>query len=52
MNKNANNSLLTAAERVRKTALNTSLRFGITDSKGFDNSSLALYEEIKRRGLG
>ena len=46
--------MLTPAEKVRKTALNTSLRFGITatDQKGYDNSSKALYEEIKKRGLG
>ena len=44
-------SNLTPAERVKKTALNTLVRFDI-DSMGFDNSSLNMYEEIKRKGVG
>ena len=44
-------SNLTAAERVKKTALNTLVRFDI-DSMGFDNSSLNMYEELKRKGVG
>ena len=38
-------------ERVKKTALNTKVRFDI-DNMGYDNSSLAMYEELKRKGLG
>lgn len=41
---------MTAVEKVKKTALNTLVRFDI-DSMGFDNSSLAMYEELKRKGL-
>lgn len=44
-------SNLTPAERVKKTALNTLVRFDI-DQMGFDNSSLSMYEEIKRKGVG
>ena len=44
-------SHLTAVEKVRKTALNTLVRFDI-DSMGFDNSSLNMYEELKRKGVG
>jgi hypothetical protein len=36
---------------VKKTALNTLVRFDITDSNGYDNSSLEIYEEMKRKGV-
>ena len=42
---------MTAAEKVKKTALNTLVRFDI-DHMGFDNSSINMYEEIKRKGVG
>ena len=42
---------MTAVEKVKKTALNTLVRFDI-DSMGFDNSSLNMYEEMKRKGVG
>jgi hypothetical protein len=42
---------LTPAERMQKTALNTGIRFDITDSKGFDNSSLSMLDELKSKGL-
>lgn len=42
---------LPQAERVKKTALNTLVRFDI-DSMGYDNSSLNMYEELKRKGVG
>jgi hypothetical protein len=42
---------LTAVEKVKKTALNTLVRFDI-DAMGFDNSSLNMYEELKRKGVG
>ena len=42
---------LSITERVKKTALNTLVRFDI-DSMGFDNSSLNMYEELKRKGVG
>jgi hypothetical protein len=44
-------SNLTAVEKVKKTALNTLVRFDI-DSMGFDNSSINMYEELKRKGVG
>jgi hypothetical protein len=44
-------SNLSAAEKVKKTALNTMVRFDI-DSMGFDNSSLNMYEELKKKGVG
>ena len=40
------------ADKVKKTALNTLVRFDITDNNGYDNSSLAIYEEMKRKGVG
>lgn len=42
---------MTPAERVKKTALNTLVRFDI-DSMGFDNASLNMYEELRRKGVG
>lgn len=42
---------MTPVEKVKKTALNTLVRFDI-DSMGFDNSSLNMYEELKRKGVG
>ncbi len=42
---------MTAVEKVKKTALNTLVRFDI-DAMGFDNSSLNMYEELKRKGVG
>ena len=41
---------LLASEKVKKTALNTLIRFNIND-KGFDTTSNALYDELKRKGL-
>ena len=41
----------TAVERVKKTALNTLVRFDI-DAMGFDNSSLSMYEELRKKGVG
>lgn len=39
------------AEKVKKTALNTLVRFDI-DSKGYETTSNAMYDEIRRKGLG
>jgi hypothetical protein len=47
----ADDSKLLPAERVKKTALNTLVRFDI-DAKGFDTSANAMYDEIRRKGLG
>ncbi len=30
----------------------SSIRFNITDSKGFDNSSISMLDELKNKGLG
>ncbi len=42
---------LPAVDKVKKTALNTLVRFDI-DSMGYDNSSLNMYEEMKKKGVG
>ena len=39
------------AEKIRKTALNTGIRFNIVDGAGFDNSSLNLFNEVQKQGL-
>mmetsp|Transcript_41934 Transcript_41934/g.30196 ORF Transcript_41934/g.30196 Transcript_41934/m.30196 type:complete len:87 (+) Transcript_41934:1324-1584(+) len=39
------------AERIRKTVLNTGIRFDITDKLGFDNASLSMYQDVQSRGL-
>ena len=39
------------SERVKKTALNTLVRFDI-DAKGYETTSNAMYDEIRRKGLG
>ncbi|CDW72357.1 uncharacterized protein c19orf29 [Stylonychia lemnae] len=43
--------LLLPSERVKKTALNTLVRFDI-DAKGYETTSNAMYDEIRRKGLG
>ena len=37
---------LSLAEKIKKTALNTGIRFNIVDKAGFDNSSLTMLAEI------
>lgn len=41
----------TLAEKIKKTALNTGIRFNIVDSHGFDNSSVQMISEIQKQGL-
>jgi hypothetical protein len=38
-------------EKIKKTALNTGIRFNIVDPLGFDNSSIAMLHEIQKEGL-
>jgi 5'(3')-deoxyribonucleotidase len=35
--------ILSFAEKIKKTAINTGIRFNIVDNLGFDNSSLAMF---------
>jgi hypothetical protein len=43
---------LTPAERVQKTALNTGIRFDLTDPMKVDTSAQAFIDEIRKRGTG
>ena len=43
--------VLSLAEKIKKTALNTGIRFNIVDSDGFDNSSIAMFQEAQKQGL-
>ena len=38
-------------EQVEKTQLNTKIRFNIVDQMGFDNASLAMYQDAQKQGL-
>ena len=42
---------LSRAEEVEKTQLNTKIRFNIIDHLGFDNASLAMYQDAQKQGL-
>jgi len=42
---------LTLAEKIKKTALNTGIRFNIVDNMGFDNASLQMFQEAQKQGL-
>jgi hypothetical protein len=39
-------------EKIKKTALNTGIRFNIVDAMGFDNASINLFNEVQKQGLG
>jgi Cactus-binding C-terminus of cactin protein len=41
----------TLAEKIKKTALNTGIRFNIVDGNGYDNASLAMFNEVQQQGL-
>lgn len=43
--------ILSLAEKIKKTALNTGIRFNIVDNLGFDNSSLAMFQDAQKQGL-
>lgn len=39
-------------DRVKKTALNTMVRFDLEEQFTHEKSCMAVYEELKRRGVG
>ena len=43
--------VLSLAEKIKKTALNTGIRFNIVDHLGYDNASLAMFQEAQKQGL-
>lgn len=43
---------MTNDEKVRKTALNTLVRFDISEQKNNDTQAQAIYEELRKRGVG
>ena len=43
---------LTPAERVQKTALNTGIRFDLTDPRNTNTSAYSFIEEIRKKGTG
>lgn len=42
---------LSLADKIKKTALNTGIRFNIVDNYGFDNSSLQMFQDAQKHGM-
>lgn len=42
---------LSLAEKIKKTALNTGIRFNIVDNYGFDNASIQMFQEAQKQGM-
>ena len=36
------------AEKIKKTALNTGIRFNIVDNYGFDNASMQMFQDAQK----
>ena len=39
---------LSLAEKIKKTALNTGIRFNIVDNYGFDNASMQMFQDAQK----
>ena len=42
---------LSLQEKIKKTALNTGIRFNIVDNYGFDNASMQMFQEAQKQGM-
>ena len=42
---------LSLAEKIKKTALNTGIRFNIVDNYGFDNASIQMFQDAQKQGM-
>ena len=42
---------LNLAEKIKKTALNTGIRFNIVDNYGFDNASMQMFQDAQKQGM-